>query len=160
MLVLAVAAISGCGNAGVDEPGLNEPGVESRATDGQPSTVHYSGPLYVPRDEAEHPQAGAAGDVVDCGAWGNGGFSDRGVYDEGATADSPEQALEVARSEGIFSGVREGLRDVKTEENRVLYVLEVDRVIKQAVIVRHGPATEGAVERHMRAAPRTVAAAT
>lgn len=113
-------------------------------TYGQPVDQRYDGPLYVARDEAEHPNAGAAGEVVDCGSWGAGGFSDVEVYDYGATADSPEQALEVARSEWIFSGVQQGLRMAKREANRVLYVLEVAGVVKQAVIVREGPATEGA----------------
>lgn len=110
----------------------------------QPADQRYEGRLNLPRDEAEHPGAGAAGEVVDCNAWGNGGFSDAEVYGEGATGDSPEQALEVARSEGIFGGVQEGLRVAKREEGRVLYVLEVESVVKQAVIVRDGPATEGA----------------
>jgi hypothetical protein len=66
------------------------------------------------------------------------------VYGEGATANSPEQAPEVARGEGGFGGVQEGLHVAKNDEDRVLYVLEVGGVIKQAVIVRDGPATEGA----------------
>ena len=82
--------------------------------------------------------------MVDCGTWGAGGFSDTEVYGEGATADSPEQALEVARSERGFGGAQQGLRVAKQEEHRVLYVLEVRGVVKQAVIVRNGPATEGA----------------
>lgn len=104
----------------------------------------YDGPLHVSREDARHPSAGAAGDVVDCGAWGDGGSSGDGVYAEGATADSPSGALEVARSERAFDGVQEGLQVAKEEEDRVLYVVEVDGVVKQAVIVHDGPATEGA----------------
>jgi hypothetical protein len=40
--------------------------------------------------------------------------------------------------------VQAGLLVAKEEEDRVLYVLEVDGAFKQAVIVRNGPATEGA----------------
>jgi hypothetical protein len=40
--------------------------------------------------------------------------------------------------------VQEGLLVATEEEDRVLYVLEVDGAFKQAVIVRNGPATEGA----------------
>jgi hypothetical protein len=109
------------------------------------SAVHtYDGPLYLTRDEAEHPRAGAAGDVVDCGTFGGGGFHQTHVYAEGATADSPEQALKVAQSEGGFGGVHEGLRVAKQEDDRVLFVLEVEDVVKQAIIVRDGPATKGA----------------
>lgn len=104
----------------------------------------YHGPLFVGRQDAEHPGAGAAGNVVDCRTWGAGGFSDVAVYAEGATADSAESALQVARSESIFSGAQEGLTVAKTEPERVLYVLEVAGVVKQAVIAREGPATEGA----------------
>lgn len=131
-LVVPIVALAGsaCGDAEVAST--------------QPADEPYEGTLHISRHEAEHPGAGAAGEVVDCTAWGNGGFSDADVYREGATADSPEQALEVARSERIFGGVQEGLRVAKREESRVLYVLEVDGAIKQAVIVRDGPATEGA----------------
>jgi hypothetical protein len=104
----------------------------------------YDGPLHVDRDEASRPRAGAAGDVVDCRVFGDGGSSDSGTYAEGATADSPDEALEVARGEGGFGGVQEGLEVAKQEDDRVLYVLEVDGAVKQAVILRDGPATEGA----------------
>jgi hypothetical protein len=105
----------------------------------------YDGPLHVTRADADHPGAGAAGNVVECDTWGDGGFSDAEVYAEGATADSPEQALEVARSEGLFLSVTMDDLDVaQREEDRVLSVLEVDGVVKQALIVRDGPATEGA----------------
>lgn len=123
-------AVSACGGADV--------------TSGEPAEHTYDGPLYVTRQEAEHPRAGAAGDVVDCKAWGSGGFSDVDVYADGATASGPGQALKVAASEWLFGGVQEGLRVAKREEDRVLYVFEVEDVVKQAVIVRDGPATEGA----------------
>ncbi len=104
----------------------------------------YDGSLYVPGEEARHAGAGAAGDIVDCQVWGAGGFSDEEIYGSGATAGTAEQALAVARSEGIFGGVQDGLTVAKEESDRVLYVLEVGGVRKQAVIVRDGPATEGA----------------
>jgi len=102
------------------------------------------GPLYLSRGEAEHPEAGAAGDVVECDTWGSGGFSDEAVYADGATATTPEKALDVAAGEWLFNGPRDGLRRVADEGDRVLYVLEVDGEVKQAVVVRDGPATEGA----------------
>jgi hypothetical protein len=42
----------------------------------------------------------------------------------------------VARTERGFGGVQEGLRTAIQEDHRVLYVLEVEGVVKQAVIVR------------------------
>jgi hypothetical protein len=123
-------AVSGCG--------------EGDGLRGEPAEHPYDGPLYVSRDEAVHPRAGAAGDVVNCTTWGQGGFNDQDVYGEGATAKSPERALEVARSELGFGGVQEGLLVAKEQEDRVLYVVEVEDLVKQAVIVRDGPATEGA----------------
>ena len=125
-----VPALAGCGDADVSV--------------GTPAEHSYDGPLHVSPQEAERPRAGAAGDVVDCTTWGGGGSSGTGGYDEGATAVSPAEALEVARSEGGFGGVQEGLLVAKEEEDRVLYVVEVAGVAKQAVIVRDGPATEGA----------------
>ena len=81
---------------------------------------------------------------MDCTTWGMGGISGQKVYAEGATADSPLKALDVARSERAFDGVQDGLKVAAQEPDRVLYVAEVDGVIKQAVIVHDGPATEGA----------------
>lgn len=126
----AVTALAGCGDGAV--------------TADDPAEHIYDGPLYVAPSRAAHPGAGAAGDVVDCTAWGRGGSTGERVYSEGATADSPAQALEVALSEGGFGGVPDGLLVAKEEDDRVLYVLEVEGAIKQAVIVRNGPATEGA----------------
>ena len=104
----------------------------------------YDGPLYLTRADAKHPNAGAAGDAVDCGTWGDGGFNDQDVFGEGATAASADAALDVARSERGFGGAQEGLLVAKEEDDRVLYVLDVAGQLKQAVIVRNGPATEGA----------------
>jgi hypothetical protein len=126
-----VPALSGCGDAGT------APGSAA-------ATQSYDGPLHLAGDQARHPRAGAAGNVVDCTTWGSGGSSGAGVYGDGATAASPTEALEVARSEGGFGGVQAGLRVAKREDRRVLYVLEVGGVVKQAVIVHDGPATEGA----------------
>ncbi len=117
---------------------------EPGATSGARSGAGYDGPLHVARADATHRRAGAAGDVVECGTFGDGGFSDAAEYAEGATADSAEEALEVARSEWRFGGQQEGLVVAREEDDRVLYVVEVDGVAKQAVVVRDGPATEGA----------------
>ena len=111
---------------------------------GQSAGSAYSGPLVVTRDQATHPRAGAAGDVVKCTTWGTGGSADGEVYAEGATAATAEGALEVAAGEWLVDGPTDGLRVARREEDRVLWVLEVAGVVKQAVVVRDGPATEGA----------------
>ena len=127
LLVAGALALGGCGHSGL----------------GRPAATAYDGALHVPGAQAEHPRAAAAGDVVDCDAWGMGGSSPQPVYDEGATADSPQGALATARSERIYDGVQDGLTVAAQEKDRVLYVVEVDGVIKQAVIVHDGPAAEG-----------------
>ena len=113
-------------------------------TTGPSAGSAYSGPLVVPRDQATHPRAGAAGDVVECTTWGTGGSAGGEVYAEGATAAAAEGALDVAASEWLVDGPTDGLLVAKREEDRVLWVLEVDGAVKQAVVVRDGPATEGA----------------
>lgn len=129
--VAAFLLLAGCGDAG--------------PTAGEPlATIAYDGPLHLSREEARHPGAGAAGDVVDCDTWGDGGFSEDEVYGDGTTADSPGKALQVARSEWAFGGIQDGLALAREEPDRVLYVLEVGGAVKQAVILHDGPATEGA----------------
>lgn len=113
----------------------------STATHPSAAAHTYTGPLYLSVPSAEHPDAGAAGNIVDCRTWGGGAFSAAPVYNQGATADSPEAALQ---EEGIFSGVVDGLQVAKRDKHRILYVREVHGVVKQAVIVHNGPATEGA----------------
>ena len=130
LLVAVLLVVAGCGAP-------TEPAGEA------PATSSY-GPLHVARSEATHAEAGAAGDVVECDTWGSGGLSDAEVYGGGATAGSPEEALDVAASEWLFDGPRDGLRRVAEDGDRVLFVLEVDDEVKQAVVVRDGPATEGA----------------
>jgi hypothetical protein len=103
----------------------------------------YDGPLYLSPDEAEHREAGAAGDFVECRTWGDGGFFLGEVYTEGATAKSAERAVENGRSEGAFAGGSDGLTEAAREDDRVLFVVEVDGVPKQAVVVHDGPAAEG-----------------
>ena len=104
----------------------------------------YTGPLHVPRGLGTHPRAGAAGEVVQCRHFGTGGFEDSGIHSEGETADSPEQALDVGISEASFEGGQDGLAVAAHTDDRVLFVREVDGVVKQAVIVHDGPGTEGA----------------
>jgi hypothetical protein len=65
-LVAVALLVAACGGADV--------------VSGEPAEHAYDGPLYVTRDAAERPEAGAAGDVVDCQTWGDGGFSDVDVY--------------------------------------------------------------------------------
>jgi hypothetical protein len=130
-VLLALAATSGCGH--------------DAGTSAAPAGRPYDGPLFVSRADAANPRTGAAGDVVDCRHFGSGGFDDSAEYAEGATADSPDRALEVARSEGgFFEWALDGLQVAANTDDRVLFVLEVGGVPKQAVIVHDGPATEGA----------------
>lgn len=131
MATLAVAMlISACtGNS----TGPSAPG---------PAKHPYDGPLYAAHASGAHPEAGAAGRVVHCKTWGGGGSVTRVPYYDGATTDRPEQAL---YEEGIFSGgAQKGLRVAKEVKDRVLYVLEVKGVAKEAVVVHDGPAAEGA----------------
>jgi len=130
LLIVVTSALAGCGHASV--------------SGGSAAAPSYAGPLSVARDDARHADAGAAGDIVECDAYGAGGFSGTGVYGEGATADTADEALIVAADEWAFGGVHEGLRLAELEPDRALYVLEVHGVVKQAVIVRDGPATAGA----------------
>lgn len=133
--VVAVVTLVVCGCGGDSD---------DKVSAGELASHPYDGPLFVSREYAVHPGAGAAGDVVHCRTWGDGGFRDAAVYAAGATADSPQQALATAQSETIFGGAQEGLLVAKQTQDRVLYVLQVGGVVKQAVIVHDGPATEGA----------------
>jgi len=130
LAALAVAALtSACTNSN----GPSAPG---------PAQHTYNGPLFVAHVSGAHPEAGAAGQVVHCKSWGEGGSVSRLPYYDGATTDRPEQAL---YEEGIFfGGAQKGLRVAKEVTNRVLYVLEVRGVVKEAVVVHNGPAAEGA----------------
>jgi hypothetical protein len=122
-----VLLLSACVSSAVGPPG--------------PAAHAYSGPLHLARAGGAHPDAGAAGRVVDCAAWGDGGSVTSAVYADGATTERPEQALD---EQGIFDGPRDGLRIAASTTDRVLYVREVAGVVKEAVIVHDGPATEGA----------------
>ena len=124
---MCAIALAGCGSS----------------SPGEPAATAYDGPLYLSAGDATYPRAGAAGDAVDCRTWGMGGFSRQPVYDEGATADSPQGALATGRSERIYDGVQDGLTIAAQDKDRVLYVVEVGGVIKQAVIVHDGPAADG-----------------
>lgn len=75
---------------------------------GTDAGTSYDGPLHLAEGEGRHPEAGAAGDVVECNAWGDGGAFHGDVYVEGATSDSPGQAVETAFREGLFLPCRAG----------------------------------------------------
>lgn len=139
--VLALAVLlSACANSGVASPGGDSSGAPVPASG---LAEHaYDGPLHFGRGGGAHPDAGAAGQVVHCNSWGDGGSVSTVPYAEGATTDRPEQALD---EEGIFGGgPRDGVRVAKETDDRVLYVLDVNGVVKEAVIVHNGPATDGA----------------
>ena len=110
---------------------------------GEEATTSYEGPLQLAKGEGRHPQAGAAGDVVDCNAWGTGGAFHGDVYSEGATADSPAGAVRTAGSEGLGS-MPPDLAVAADSDDRVLYVAEVAGLRKAALIVHDGEGSEGA----------------
>ena len=109
---------------------------------GEPAAASYDGPLYLAEGEGRHPRAGAAGDVVDCDAWGTGGAFG-GVYSEGATSDSPAGAVKTAYSEGLWSMPRD-LAVAAVSDDRVLYVAEAADRPKASLIVPDGQGAEGA----------------
>jgi hypothetical protein len=129
-VALAGLVVTACGNDVV-------------ATD-TPAEHSYGGPLFIERNVGKHAGSGAAGDVIDCRHFGDGGAAGAKTYAEGSTADSAEGALETGLHEGIYDGASQGLAVAARTDDRVLYVLEADGVVKQAVIVHDGPATEGA----------------
>lgn len=110
---------------------------------GEAAATSYDGPLYLAEGDGRHPRAGAAGDVVDCDAWGTGGAFRGDVYSEGATSDSPTAAVTTAHSEGLWSMPRD-LAVAAESDDRVLYVAEVAGRPKAALIVHDGQGTEGA----------------
>ena len=87
---------------------------------------------------------GAAGGVVQCSTPVSGGTAGDSPYAEGATADTLEGAWRTARSERLFDGASTGYDIAASDDTRVLYVYAVDGAAKQAVVMRNGPATEGA----------------
>jgi hypothetical protein len=98
----------------------------------------YRGQLYA------EGNTGAAGEVVQCSTRVRGGTSGHSPYAEGATADTLEGAWDNARSEWILDGASTGYEVAAKDDTRVLYVYNVDGEPKQAVVMRNGPATEGA----------------
>lgn len=127
LLLSACAAALVCGLAGcADRSG------------GSAESDSYRGQLYA------EGHTGAAGDVVECSTPVRGGISGPSPYAEGATADTLEGAWDNARSEWLFDGASTGYEIAADDDTRVLYVYSVDEEPKQAVVMRNGPATEGA----------------
>lgn len=80
-------------------------------------------------------------EAMDCD--GPGTFSEKNDgYDNGAVAQSAEGAVATAAGEGLFSGPRDGYRVAAEEEDRVLFVYEVDGEVKQAIETRYGPTVD------------------
>jgi hypothetical protein len=134
LALLLVVTVTACGDAPSSD----------RAAD---ADSQFTGPLYLEPGEGEHPDAGAAGDAVDCRTWGYGQSLGERTFSEGRTAETPDGAVDAAAREGFpggFPTVETGFREAAREVDRVLYVVEVDGVIKEAVIVHHGPATRSA----------------
>jgi hypothetical protein len=137
--VAAALLFTGCGD---EFAGLADDGV---LVSDQPVDEPYDGPLYV-EPEDEHgivARTGAAGLVVECATPVRGGFQ-QGVYGEGATADTLAEAFDTARSEWVFDGAYRGYRLERDDGDRVLFTFAVGDQVKQALIMRDGPATEGA----------------
>ena len=127
--VIASFLVSACSSAGSSLP--------------EASTT-YQGPLHLPAGEGAHPVAGAAGDVVDCDTFGAGSAFRGEVYREGATAGSPDEALDHAYSEGLLLSLPKDLAVSVVQDDRVLYVAEVEGEPKVAVVVHDGAGSEGA----------------
>jgi len=132
MVGLAAVLLVGCG--------------QSVVVDAAPGSPPYEGPLHVevtaaPGDE-NADRSGAAGQVVDCDAPLTGS-SESEPYQAGPVSSSPAGALRRELRGYPTRGVTSGLREARREPDRVLYVYEVDRRVKQALIVHHGAALEG-----------------
>ncbi len=129
-LALVVVLVSGCRN--------------DLVIAGGPPPVTYEGPLWIPTAPGgkiwEDP--GAAGRVTDCD-YEVVGASKVSPFTGGEVGSTPEKALREAYDEGAWDGVDEGLQIARKEEDRILYMLQVEGRNKQAVIVRHGPAVKG-----------------
>ena len=130
LLALTAFLLAGCG----DDTGVSA--IELPSADQQ-----YDGPLYV-----EEGRYGAAGRVLECRHQpAAGGFASAEVFAEGATSDTVEEALETARSEGMFLELPElELEVAKVERDRVLLTYTVDGAVRAALVFHDGPATEGA----------------
>ncbi|WP_127481323.1 hypothetical protein [Nocardioides pantholopis] len=127
-IVLPLLVLAACGQPDQPDP---------------PASTSYDGPLHLPEGEGRHPRAGAAGDVVDCEAWGTGSSFRGDVYVEGATADTAAGAARTAASEGLWPLEAGDVVRAAESEDRVLYVVEVAGVPKAALIVRDGLGAEG-----------------
>jgi len=126
----ALLILSGCGQPVVLE--------------GVPTAPPYEGPLYVevtaPPDDEKADRSGAAGLAVDCDT-PPVGYTEPDPY-ENSVSRSPIAALKRERKEPN-RGADSQLREARREDDRVLYVYEVDRRIKQAMIVHRGTAIDG-----------------
>jgi len=118
---------------------------QSGAVDAVPGAVPYDGPLHVEvtaaPDDPTDDHGGAAGQAVDCDATPVGGSRSE-PYDGGPVSRSPEAALR-RDSREAGPGGREGLREVRREADRVLYVDEVDGRTRQAAVVHRGRSVTG-----------------
>ncbi len=127
--VVLGAALLGCGS---EDTAPHVSGFADASTE-------YDGPLYV-----DSGRYGAAGQALACDP-AAGQFENADVYAEGATSDTVEEALETARSEGLFLfAPTDDLRVARTEDERVMLTYEADDRILMALVFRDGPATEGA----------------
>lgn len=128
-LAAGAALLTGCGDDA--DSAIDLPRAEQQ----------YDGPLHV-----EQGRYGAAGEVVECRHGPQDGSRARaGVYGDGATSDGVGEALETARSEGLFLSLPElDLEVAKTESDRVLLTHVAADATIAALIFRDGPGTEGA----------------
>lgn len=117
------------------------------------SVASYDGPLDA---DGRFGSAGLALDCVHDDAVVGSRFRGE-VYQDGATADDPERAVELAYSEGLFlSSPSVELGTAATGDDRQLLTYEHDGTVLMALLVRNGPATQGAggdgwyVEAHAR----------
>lgn len=119
---------------------------QSVVVDAAPEAPPYEGPLHVevtaPPGDEKADRSGAAGRVVDCDAPLTG-YSEPEPYGGGPVSRSPSAALQRELGDYATRGATSGLREARREADRVLYVYEVDRRVKQAMIVHRGRGVEG-----------------
>ena len=99
----------------------------------------YSGPLHLDPPQmqtATDRLAGAAGRVVQCRTRITGAVDPAGQLHDGAAATSPHAAI--LAGDALFDGTRTGLRQVRREDTRALFVYFYEGGVRQAVIVHRG----------------------
>ena len=134
------------------------PGLFTAGCGDAPATAPTSTPsadetpvLYVPVADFDDSDAvlrsGAAGRLVDCDGPVHLGSTGSNVGTLDVGADTPEDGLRLFTDEGLFSVPRDGYRPAHQDEQRALFVYEVDGRPRVAVVVAVGEASEQTMHR-------------